>query len=407
MNSQPAEPFALRIPAVRTTTAGCPGNRKAEGPDDLRFLRSKLNDSSKITFSMNNSVLTSSSPSKNSARIHVSKVSTPAGLLLPAIDSGNDLLANKALTAPKTLVDGLLHRRTKAILAGSSKAGKTWLLLDLAVAVASGGRFLKWRTSPGRVLFINLEIQKNFFRQRLRTVMEKRGLTTLKNLDVWTLRGLDTQAATFLPELAEKVRSAGYSLIVIDPIYKLMVGRSENSSTGTGLLVHGIEQLMEKSGAAIVYAHHFTKGNQSAKKAMDRMSGSGVFARDADTIVTLTEHRLDGCFVVETTQRNMESPAPFVVEWNCPSMTLRDDLDPADLHDGKRPNERQTTDFMLSLLKDQPLTVTDWEKAASNGGVSRATFYRKLAKLKASGEVLQKPGTKTWYRPVSEVSAET
>lgn len=144
-----------------------------------------------------------------------------------------------------------------------------------------------------------------------------------------------------------------------------------------------------------------------AKKAMDRMSGSGVFARDADTIATLTEHKMEGCFVVETIQRNMEAPAPFVVEWNYPVMILREDLDTADLHDGKKPNEKQTTDYLLSLLKDQPLTMTDWEHAAVEGGVSRANFFRKVRKFKASGEVTQKPGTKTWHRVGAEVSRET
>lgn len=329
------------------------------------------------------------------------------GPLLPAIDLGNALLANDALVAPPDLVKGFLHRNTKAILAGSSKAGKTWLLLDLALAVASGGRFLKWEATRGRVLFINLEIPKAFFRKRLQTLMAKRGLTTLDNLEVWTLRGQDTTADTFLPAVADRARNGNYSLIVIDPIYKLMVGKSESSNWGAGLLVHGIEQLMERSGAAVVYAHHFTKGNQAAKKAMDRMSGSGVFARDADTIVTLTEHQLEGCLVVETTQRNMESPAPFVVERNHPVMVVRDDLDPAELHDGKRSNEHETTDFVRSLLKDHPLTTSQWESAAAASGVSRATFYRKLALLKESGEVRQDGETKTWYRPVPEVSPAT
>jgi hypothetical protein len=38
---------------------------------------------------------------------------------------------------------------------------------------------------------------------------------------------------------------------------------------------------------------------------MDRMSGSGVFARDADTILTLTEHEVEGCFAVEMNLRNL------------------------------------------------------------------------------------------------------
>lgn len=325
----------------------------------------------------------------------------------PTIETGNALLANETLVIPTSLIEGFLHRNTKAILAGSSKAGKTWLLLDLALAVATGGRFLNWNATLGRVLFINLEIHRAFFRKRLQDVAKKRGLAAVDNLEIWSLRGQGVHGEAFLQDVERQVRGKDYALIIIDPIYKLMTGSSENSNMGAGLFCAGIDRLMERSGAAVVYAHHFTKGNQSDKKAMDRMSGSGVFARDADTIVTLTEHLVEGCFVVETSQRNTISPAPFVVEWEWPSMQLREDLDPSDLHDGKRSNEHQTTDFIQSLLKSHPLTTSQWQSAAAEEGVSRATFYRKLALLKKSGEVRQDDGTKAWYRPVPEVLAET
>src|ERR1051325_5990145 len=46
--------------------------------------------------------------------------------------------------------------------------------------------------------------------------------------------------------------------------------------------------------AAVALAGHFTKGNASAKEAIDRISGSGVFARDPDkeksAVKTYHEH---------------------------------------------------------------------------------------------------------------------
>lgn len=237
--------------------------------------------------------------------------------------------------------------------------------------------------------------------------MDKKGLTGVPNLDVWTLRGQETQSDTFLRSLADRTRNSGYSLIVLDPIYKLMAGQSENSSAGVGTLCHGIERLMEKSGAAVIYAHHFTKGNQAAKKPMDRMSGSGVFARDADTIITLTEHEVEGCHVVETTLRNMPSPEPFVVEWDFPLMVPRDDLDPTDLQNGRNENRSKTADFLLSLLTAHPLTTTEWQSRSHVGGVSRATFFRTKAKLEASGDVHFDLQTKSWNLPGRHVSRET
>ena len=88
-------------------------------------------------------------------------------LVLPPIRSVRSLVAADNLVEPRLLVHGLLHQGTKAILGGSSKTGKTWLLMDLAISVASGTPFLSWPTTAGRVLFVNMEIQEAFLRPLL------------------------------------------------------------------------------------------------------------------------------------------------------------------------------------------------------------------------------------------------
>ncbi|MEI7730401.1 MAG: AAA family ATPase [Verrucomicrobiota bacterium] len=284
---------------------------------------------------------------------------------LPPIQTARELLA-KEHAMPKELICGLLHQATKGVLAGSSKAGKTWLLLDMALSVASGTVFLKWPTKPARVLYVNLEIHPVFMKQRLETMMRCKQVNC--DLDIWTLRGLTLDSAAMLNAIIERAQT-GYGLIVVDPIYKLMVGRSENVASGVGVLCHSMERLMVETGAAVVYAHHFTKGNQSKKKAMDRMSGSGVFARDADTIVTVTECQTEGCFVVETKLRNLVEAEPFVVQWDYPMMKVRDDLSP----------ELEAVNILDWLT--EPLTTTEWETVALRNGISRATFYRMKAKV--------------------------
>ena len=326
---------------------------------------------------------------------------------LPPIQSVDALLANTSLALPTELVHGLLHRGTKGVLAGSSKAGKTWLLLDLAVSVASGIPFLNWPTVRGKVLFINLEIQEAFFKQRLQTLLSKKGLTAIDQLDVLTLRGQETTADNVIDALIEKTREAQYSLIVIDPVYKLMEGTAENCSSGVGSLCQKIERLVVKSGAAVVYAHHFTKGNQANKKAMDRMSGSGVFARDADTIVTLTEHAVESCFVVEATLRNLPSPHPFVVEWTFPVMQARADLDPEDLQRKQGHDESRTAECLLQLLGQQQLTSAEWEAKAKHSGISRATYFRARKMLEVAGATCCDLSSHKWRRSGDPVSRET
>jgi regulatory protein RepA len=110
-------------------------------------------------------------------------------LQLPPIDVATNLLANPNLPVPPEIVHGLLHQGTKGVVASSSKGGKTWVLLDLAASIATGTNFLKWPTTQGKVLFVNLEIQRAFIKDRLRVIKERKQLSNLDNLEIWTLRG--------------------------------------------------------------------------------------------------------------------------------------------------------------------------------------------------------------------------
>lgn len=95
---------------------------------------------------------------------------------LPEIEDVADLVA-KELPAPLELVSGILHQGSKMILGSSSKAGKTWTLIDLGLSVAYGRKWLGFATTQGPVLYVNLEIQEAFFADRIRTVAGVKAIT--------------------------------------------------------------------------------------------------------------------------------------------------------------------------------------------------------------------------------------
>ena len=322
----------------------------------------------------------------------------PLGQTLPNIASASALIADPHISVPREIVAGLLHAGTKGVLASGSKAGKTWVLLDLATSIATGTPFLKWPTTTGKVLFINLEIHRAFIKRRLEVIKDRKHLSNLDNLSIWTLRGQGADVETLLEDIIKQIQDEKYVLIVLDPIYKLMVGRSENGAAGVGMLCHQIERLVEQTGVAVVYAHHFTKGSASKKKAIDRMSGSGVFARDADTIMTLTEHKEEECYAVELTLRNFPPQPPFVVQWDFPIFVERPDLDPADLKLGEGEEAEDELEPLLALLDENPLTTGDWQGAAEAEGYSRPTFFRKKLRLEEAGRVEFNRKDKTWAR---------
>ena len=51
--------------------------------------------------------------------------------------------------------------------------------------------------------------------------------------------------------------------------------RDENANGEIAGLMNELEASGQRTGAAVVIAHHFAKGDSTAKNAIDRMSGAG------------------------------------------------------------------------------------------------------------------------------------
>lgn len=212
---------------------------------------------------------------------------------LPDIEALADLYADPPpLAAP--LIDGLLRQGHKLLLAGPSKAGKSFLLLQLTIALAEGRDWLGWRCAQGRVLYVNLELDRASCLHRLKTLYEARGWwpSNIANIDVWHLRGKAVPMDLLAPKLIRRALKSNYVAVIIDPIYKVITG-DENAADKMAHFCNQFDKVCHDLGCAVIYCHHHSKGAQGGKSAQDRASGSGVFARDPDAIVDLIELNLD------------------------------------------------------------------------------------------------------------------
>ncbi len=307
---------------------------------------------------------------------------------LPPIEDAADFVLTD-LPEPSEIVKGLIHRGTKVMVGGGSKSFKTWIQLDLAFSVAYGLDWLGIPTTAGRVIFANLEIQKEFFQRRLLKIAEVRGIQQVKErLDVWNLRGHNASYRIILPQIIERIKTCDYHLIDLDPIYKLYGKTNENDASEVAELMNELERVTVQTKAALVFGAHYSKGNQSAKEAIDRVSGSGVFTRDPDSLINFTPHEEPDSFVVECILRNLPPIPPFVVTWNYPLMERNVELDPTKLKTAMgRPKECDSDD-LLSLLSTERLSGKDWEaKAKDSLKMSRASFYRLKSDLKSQNKI--------------------
>ena len=192
-----------------------------------------------------------------------------------------------------SLIDGVLRQGHKMLIAGPSKAGKSYALIEMCCAIAEGKKWLKWNCTKGRVLYVNLELDRASCFHRFKDVYTALNWNpdNINNIDIWNLRGKSAPMDKLAPKLIRRAVKKDYIAIIIDPIYKVITG-DENSADQMAKFCNQFDKVCTELGCAVIYCHHHSKGAQGGKRSMDRASGSGVFARDPDALIDLIELEL-------------------------------------------------------------------------------------------------------------------
>lgn len=225
-------------------------------------------------------------------------------------DYFNDL---PPLSAP--LIDGVLRQGHKMLLTGPSKAGKSYMLLQLTLALAEGREWLGWPCAQGRVLYVNLELDRASCLHRIRDLYTALDWapTNIASIDLWNLRGKAVPMDTLAPKLIRRAMKRGYVAIIIDPIYKVITG-DENAADKMAFFCNQFDRVCAELGAAVIYCHHHSKGAQGQKSSRDRSSGSGVFARDPDAILDIIELNVTEAMRKAATDRKIADEVAAVLD---------------------------------------------------------------------------------------------
>jgi hypothetical protein len=330
------------------------------------------------------------------AREYLGEESEPKQADLPPIVDAAEFLAT-TIEAPAELIAGILHKGSKLAVGGSSKAFKTWLLLDMGISVATGAEWLGRTTARGKMLFVNFEIQPHAWQRRIADVARAKGVELKPGtIQLWNLRGHAADFRALVPQIIERARREGFALIILDPLYKLYGGTDENAAGDVAALLNSLERLAVDTGAAVAYGCHFAKGNAATKEALDRISGSGVFARDPDSLLIFTKHEEADAFTVEPILRNFAPVEPFCVRWQFPLMQPDKELDPAKLKQvaGRKPEN--APDDLLKVLPADGLTNADFLDAAKEQGISERSYYRLKKELETAGKIMLSKVTGKW-----------
>ncbi len=347
--------------------------------------------------------------------------------ILPEPVDLKDIWTNPPDVAP-TLIEGVLRQGHKMILSAPSKAGKSFALMELALAIAEGYNWFGCRCKQGRVLYINMEIDDPSCYNRFKSIYAGYGKSNdnnVQNITVWGLRGFSMPLTKLAPLIIDKAKH-DYIAIIIDPLYKVMDG-DENSNSDVSHMVSQFDRIARETGSAVVYAHHFAKGIGGDRAAIDRGAGAGTFARDPDAILTMVQLDITDpanpgatAWRMEYVLREFPNKEPVSFWWKYPLHEINEALDDVQIETSQtkaeRSREKTRQEKLKQQIKDTHAAVNAVQDANGNFGISAfmqeyskyedITRMTAVKRLEQAGYIDEKPEQNgrpaVWHRPAKK-----
>ncbi len=223
-----------------------------------------------------------------------------------------DLRAS-ASTTP-WLIDQLWTAQAVGIIGGSPKSLKTWLGLEMAVAVASGSACLSTFavSSPGPVLLYAAEDSESALRLRLESLAQHHRLH-LQYLDirVITADSLRLDRPSDQQRLEATLMLHRPVLLILDPLVRLHA-IDENAAGEIAALLGYLRLLQRQTGSAIALIHHSRKNVSTHGGAGYSLRGSSDLYAWVDSFLYLRRHH--GQLMLSAEHRSASGTGPLPVE---------------------------------------------------------------------------------------------
>lgn len=304
------------------------------------------------------------------------------------VDAADWLAAPDEPDAP--LVHELIERGEMVAVVGQSKAGKSFVALQLAVCIALGLPFLGRETVRQRVYIANLEVSRKQYKKRLRKICEALGISS-EALHGWLfVDNMKGESATF-QWCRDEAKRRGCTVALIDPFYQIFKG----DESDVVACADAIDQMKvyQKDGLTLIVVFHSPKGFAGDRQLIDMISGSSMLARFPESIFGLLNHAHDKqCRVVKCVLRNYAPPEDQTIRFDGGMFRVCDDVSP-DVETGSsrfsvatQKSNAEIAAITLDVLKSNgmqrrkdTLVVMVQDECQRRWGANKRPGYKKVA----------------------------
>jgi putative DNA primase/helicase len=240
---------------------------------------------------------------------------------LKAAIRGTDLMA-KEFPEPVYTLKPILRQGKLAMFHGPAGTNKSWIVLDLAIAVASGTQWANFPATEGVAVVISLELTEAELRERA----EKQLTVRFENDQAAKERALshlvflgEDSLEDGLPRLIDEVdaligliQEYHAALIVFDPLNRLHQADDSSAKEMTPVLA-SFDQMRRKTDCIVLFVHHDSKsGGGGDHKNASR--GTGRFNQDPQLVVHIQKVNDDTRKVTFGKVNGGKTPEPVLFE---------------------------------------------------------------------------------------------
>lgn len=197
------------------------------------------------------------------------------------------------------VVTGILSRGEAAMLSSGSKVGKTWAMMGLALATISGTPFLGMNCFEGKVLYIDNELREPMICDRLESLCKNHDRffgdkwePFIDDYNYISNRERMSTVNDVIGDIDLACELHDISLVIVDPL-RAILQADESDVKVAQEVSHRFMACAARNNVALIVVHHYSKGDQSGKAAIDRFSGSGAWASSFDTVISITSLEKD------------------------------------------------------------------------------------------------------------------
>ena len=293
---------------------------------------------------------------------------------------------------PDELVQGVLTAGDGSVLYGDSNSGKTFVVIDLACAVARGTDWMGRKTEPGLVVYLAAESPSSV-RGRLQAYQKHHGVKVPNFAIVQSPIDLfageaDTDKVIKLVQMLEAKCGQAVRLIIGDTLARLSAGANENLGADMGVVVRHIDRIRVECKAHFLLIHHKGKNTDAGARGW-----SGVQAA-VDTEISVTGTPAGRCLEI-TKQRDLPTKGERIgfrldvvtlgqTKWGAPATSCVVNAADAPVKASKPIKLGGTQQAVMALLRGagKNMRRVDIAKQLAEQGKAKTSVYNAVDRLR-------------------------